>query len=208
MQGAIHARSFPAEELRESVTVDAKAMRTLFDEKKIADGQGVDAGAIKAADGLARIGNKRLAEEIEGGVEEDRGGRALAEFVEQAPEARIGLTFDSVNANLATFEGKAFESGGHIGFEGAERSHEAAIGRAIEESRNSFSGGRKGERVEVLAMLDVLVHIFDDVLGKRGSENAAIAEGTMPEFGTALEPGHNFVAQEELRDFCEKRFLA
>ena len=128
--------------------------------------------------------------------------------MEQAPEARVGLAFDGVNSDRAAFEGKAFESGRHTGFECAERSHEAAIGRAIEELRDGFSGGRKGEGVEVLAMLDILIHVFDNVLRKRRSKDAAVAESTMSEFGASLEPSHNFVSQEELCDFREKRLFS
>src|SRR5947207_8312108 len=113
----------------------------LLHDKKITDGQCVDSSAIEAADGLAWIGNQRLAEEIEGGVEEDWSRRTLAEFVEQAPEAGIGFAFDGVNPDGTAFEGKAFESGGYARLERSERRHEAAIGRAIEELRDSFRGG-------------------------------------------------------------------
>src|SRR5207244_13193281 len=115
--------------------------------------------AIEATDGLAGIGNERLDEEIEGGVEEDGSGRALAEFVEEAPKARIGFVFDSVNPDGAAFEGKAFESSRHAGFERAERSHEAAIGRTIEELRDSFRGGGKREGGEVVAVWHVLMYV-------------------------------------------------
>ena len=207
------ARDYPREnsrtkKLHEPATAESKAIRTLFDDKKITDGQCVDSSAIEAADGLAWIGNERLAEEIEGGVEEDGSGGALAEFVEEAPKARIGFVFDGVNPDGAAFKGKAFESGRHAGFERAERSHEAAIGRTIEELRDSFRGGGKREGVEVLAVLDVLIHVFDDVFGKRRGKNTAIAKSPVSEFSTSLEPSHNFVPQKELRDFREKRFFS
>jgi hypothetical protein len=87
-----------------------------------------------------------------------------------------------MNADGAALEGKAFESGRDTGFERAERSHEAAIGRAIEELRDGFGGARKREGVEVLAVLDVLIYVFDDVFGKRRSKDAAVAKSTMSIF--------------------------
>ena len=57
-------------------------------------------------------------------------------------------------------------------------------------------------------MLDVLIYVFDDVFGKRRSKDAAVAQSTMSEFRASLEPSHNFVSQEELRDFREKRFFS
>src|SRR5205814_4550676 len=208
MRGIIPARTFAPKNSTNLRPQSPKHIRTLFDDKKIADGQCVDASAIEAADGLAWIGNQRLAEEIERSVEEDGSGRALAEFVEQAPKARIGFAFDGVNPDGAAFEGKPLKSGRHTRLERAERSHEAAIGRAIEELRDSFRGGGKRKGVEVLAVLDVLIHVFDDVFGKRRSKNTAVAKSPMSKFSASLEPSHNFVPQEELRDFREKRFFS
>lgn len=79
----------------------------LFNHEEVADGEGVDAGAIKAADGFARVGDEWFAEKIEGSVEEDGRGGVFAKFVEQTPETRVGIALDGVNADLAFLEGKA-----------------------------------------------------------------------------------------------------
>src|SRR5260370_35772550 len=52
--------------------------------------------------------------------------------------------------------------------------------------------------MEVLSVLDVLIHVFDAVFGKGRSQDAAIAESTMAKFGAALEPGHNLIPEREL----------
>ena len=62
--------------------------------------------------------------------------------------------------------------------------------------------------MKVLAMLYVPVHILDDVFGKGRSQEAAIAESAMPEFGAALKPGHDLVAQKKLDDFGGKLFFS
>ena len=67
-----------------------RGLRKLFDNQEIANSHGVNASAIETADGFAGIGHKRLTEQIEGRIDENGCGRALAELVEQAPEARIG----------------------------------------------------------------------------------------------------------------------
>ena len=38
---------------------------SLLDEEEGAEGEGVDAGAVEAADGAARVGDQRFAEEVE-----------------------------------------------------------------------------------------------------------------------------------------------
>src|SRR6266566_4006589 len=99
--------------------------------KEGADGQDVDAGAIEAADGGAGIGDQRLAEKIERCVDEDGSGSGFAEFMEQAPQQRIGLFFHGMNADGGAVEGEAFQTG-HGTFQIAQRSHETAVGAAIE----------------------------------------------------------------------------
>jgi hypothetical protein len=61
--------------------------------------------------------------------------------------------------------------------------------------------------VKILAMLDVVVDIFDDVFRKRRGQDAAVAERAMAELRAAAEPGHNFVAREHLSSLGEKLFL-
>src|ERR1700722_6491864 len=62
--------------------------------------------------------------------------------------------------------------------------------------------------MEVGAVLDVLVDVVDDVFGKRRSENAAIAEGAVAEFGAALAPGDDLVAGEDFHTFGDEVFFA
>src|SRR5438309_3535625 len=125
----------------------------LFDDEEGADGEGVDAGAIEGADGGARIGDERFAEEVEAGVDEDGGGSGFAEFVEQAPEAGIGFAVDGVNADGVAVEGEAFEAREGF-FEGSVRCHETAVGAAIEIFAGAFGGDGKREGMEFFAVLN------------------------------------------------------
>ena len=86
----------------------------LLDKEEGAEGEGVDSSAVEGADSGAGIGDERLAEEIEAGVDEDGGGSKFAEFVEQAPKIGIGFFFDGVNANRGAVEGKTLETGDGI----------------------------------------------------------------------------------------------
>src|ERR1700757_3993532 len=60
----------------------------LLHEKEWAYGEGIDSGAVEAADGAAGSGDEGLAKKIERGVDEDGGGTGFAEFVEEFPEER------------------------------------------------------------------------------------------------------------------------
>ena len=82
----------------------------LFHHEERAEGEGVDACAVEAADGAAGVGDQRLAEQIEGSVDENGRGRGLAEFVEEAPEAGVGIFLDGVDADFAAIEGKLLET--------------------------------------------------------------------------------------------------
>ena len=82
----------------------------LLNEEEGAEGEGVDAGAVEAADGAARVGDEGLAKEIEGSVDENGGRSGFAEFVEEPPEERVGQFFDSVNAHFPAVKSKAFET--------------------------------------------------------------------------------------------------
>ena len=75
-----------------------------------ADRQGVYAGAVEAADGGAWVGDEGFAEKVEAGIDENGGGSGFAKFVKQLPEKRIGLFFDSVNADSRAVEGEAFKT--------------------------------------------------------------------------------------------------
>src|SRR5260370_41071561 len=120
--------------------------------------------------------------------------------MEQAPEARIGLTLDDVHAHEAVFEGEARESG-QAALQNDEGSHKAAVGRAVEEASGWFGRHGQTERVKVFAVLDVVLPVFDQILGKRRGEDAALAEGAMAEFGASVAPSDNSVAEEELCGF-------
>src|SRR5713226_7881976 len=104
----------------------------LFHNKKRAEGEGVNAGGVEAAHGLARIANKRLAKDIEGSVDENGSRGGFAELVQQAPKERVGSLFDQMDADGGAVEGKTLEPSDGL-FQGSERSHEPAIGGAIEE---------------------------------------------------------------------------
>src|SRR5260370_25331952 len=62
--------------------------------------------------------------------------------------------------------------------------------------------------MEFLAVLDVLVDVLDDIFGKRRSEQAAISEGAVAEFGAALAPSNNFVAIQKPRGFTDEFIFA
>ena len=113
--------------------------RHLLDDEEGADGEDVNAGAVEAADGSTRICDEGFAKKIKGCVDEDGGGSGLAEFVQQAPEAGIGVTLDGMNSDGVTVEGEAFETCERF-FEAAKGSHETAIGAAIEIFGGAFCG--------------------------------------------------------------------
>ena len=83
----------------------------LLHQEEGAEGEGVDAGAVEAADRAAGVGDEGLAKEIERGVDENGCGSRFAEFVEEFPEERIGLFVDGVNAYFAAVKSEAFETG-------------------------------------------------------------------------------------------------
>ena len=180
--------------------------RGYFTSKKGPEGEGVDAGAIEAADGAAGIGDQGLAEKVERGVDENGRGRRFAEFVQQLPENGVGVLLDGVHAHQVSVEGEAFEAADGIGERG-QRSHEAAIRRSVEILGGALGGNGKRERMEFLAMLDVFVDVFDDVFGKRRGQQAAVAEGAVAEFRAALAPGDDFVAQKKPCGFLDGLFF-
>ncbi len=116
--------------------------------------------------------------------------------MQQAPEERIGFLFDGMDTNGFTVEGEAFETCDGVRERG-ERSHEAAVRRGVEILGGTFGGNGKSEGMKLFAVFDVLVHVFDDVLGKRRGQQAAMAEGTMTEFRASLAPTDDFIAQEQ-----------
>src|SRR5439155_3093392 len=78
-------------------------------------------------------------------------------------------------------------------FELAEGGHKTADWRTIKEPRSCLSGYGNRKRMKILAVLDVVVHVFDDVLGKGRRQDAAIAKRAIPELRASLEPGHDLV---------------
>ena len=114
-------------------------MAVLLDEEEGAEGEGVDTGTVKTADGPTRVGDERFAEKVEGGVDENGGGRGFAEFMKELPEERFGVAFDSVDANGASMEGEALETSDGASKRG-ERRHGEAVGRGVEEFRSAFGG--------------------------------------------------------------------
>src|SRR5215469_13075002 len=137
----------------------------LLDEEERAEGEDVDSGAVEAADGAARIGDERFTEKVEGGIDEDRGGSGFAEFVEELPEQRVGFAFDGVDADGASVEGEALDTGDRADKRG-ERGHREAVGRGVEKFGGTLGGDGQSERMELLAVFDELVDIFDDVFGE------------------------------------------
>lgn len=99
----------------------------LLHEQEGAEGEGVDSGAVETADGSAGIGDKRLAKEIERGVDENGGWSGFAEFVQEFPEKRIGSLIDGMNAHLFSVKGESFEAGNGFSERGKRR-HRQAIG--------------------------------------------------------------------------------
>ena len=87
----------------------------LLHEEEGAEGEGVDAGTVEAADGATGIGDEGLAEQIEGGVDKNGCGSGFAKFVEEFPEERTGLLVDGVNTYFPTLKSKAFEAGARFG---------------------------------------------------------------------------------------------
>jgi len=182
-------------------------MAVLLDEEEGAEGEGIDAGAVETADGASRVGDERFAEEVEGGVDENGGGRGFAEFVEELPEEGIGVAFDGVDANRVAVESETLETSDRARERG-KRGHGKAVGGGVEEFGGAFSGDGQGERMKFLAVFNELIDVFDDVFGKGRSEEAAIAQGAMAEFGASLAPGDNFIAVEKRGGFLDKLLLA
>ena len=58
------------------------SLQKLLHDKEVADGGGVDAGAIKTANGFARVGIQRLPKKIERGIDEEGSRSALGELVQ------------------------------------------------------------------------------------------------------------------------------
>ena len=69
----------------------------LLHQEEGTEGEGVDAGTVEAAHGATGIGDERLAEKIERGVDENGGGSGFTKFVEEFPEGRIGSPIHGVN---------------------------------------------------------------------------------------------------------------
>jgi hypothetical protein len=138
----------------------------LFDEEEGTEGEGVDAGAVEAADGAAGVSDQGFAEEVEGGVDKNGGRGGFAEFVEKLPEEGIGVSFDGVDTDGVAIEGEAFETRDGTS-ECGERRHGEAVGGGVEELGGAFGGNGQGEGMKFLAMLDELIDVFNDVFGKR-----------------------------------------
>ena len=62
--------------------------------------------------------------------------------------------------------------------------------------------------MKVLAVLDVSVHVFDDVFRKWGGEDAAMAEGPVTKFRSTLAPGDDLLAAQKLRHLPTELFFA
>ena len=116
------------------------------------------------------------------------------------------MLFDGVGAHQIPVEGEAFEAADGIGERG-QRSHEAAIRRSIKILGGALGGNGERERMKFLAVLNVFVDVFDDVFGKRRGEQAAVSEGAVAEFGAALAPGNDFVAQKQPCSFFNGLFF-
>ena len=179
----------------------------LFHQQKGAEGEGIYACTVEAADGAAGIGDEGLAKEIERGVDENGGRSGFTKFVEEFPEERIGLLIDGVNTHFIAVKSEAFETGDRF-CERSERGHGQAIGGGIEILRSEFSGYGKSEWVKTLAMLDELIDVFNHVFGEGRSEQAAIAESAVTEFGAALAPGNDFIAVQESGGFVDGLLFA
>ena len=93
-------------------------------------------------------------------------GAVSPNLCEQLPEERIGLLFDGVHADGGAVEGETLEAGDGI-FQIAERSHEAAVGAAIEKFVGAFGGHGKRERMKLFAVLDELIDVVEHVFVER-----------------------------------------
>ena len=184
------------------VSTTWKNEERLLHEEEGAEGEGIDAGAVEAADGTARIGDQGFAKKIKGGVDKDGGGGGFAEFVKELPEQRISMLFDGVDADAIAVEGKSLEAGDR-GFQRGNGGHKAAVGGGTEVIGGALGGDGKSEGMETFAMLDELIDVFDDVFGKGRSEQAAIAECAMAEFGATLTPGDDLVAAKKLNGLID-----
>src|SRR5438477_269861 len=84
----------------------------------------------------------------------------------------------------------------------AEQSKRRGATSAVTENVNQYIKHRKG--VKVFAVLDVLVDVFDDVLGKRRGQDTAIPKSAMAKLSAPLEPSNDFVPREDVRHFSEE----
>ena len=127
--------------------------------------------------------------------------------MKELPEKWIGVLFDGVNANAVAVEGEALETGDGS-FQRGDGGHETAVGRRVEIVGGALGRDGKSEGVKTFAMLDELIDVFDDVFGEGRSEQAAIAECAMAEFGASLAPGDDLVALKKLNGLIDGLIFA
>ena len=90
-----HLRSFAVFLVElEGLTVvhTQRCILVLFAQDAIADDEHFDVGAHKAAKGVLRCADNRLAAHVEARIDQHRAARLLLEAAQQSMEARIGLS--------------------------------------------------------------------------------------------------------------------
>src|ERR1700733_9377587 len=162
-------------------------------EKEVADHQGVDAGGIEAAHGVARRAYQRLAKEIEGRVVEDGQSRFFAEGVQQLPVERVIVLRYRVHAHQIVCQYGAAELLLVFQANTAHSGEVAGVRSGFEIFGCELGGHRSREFPQGLAVLDEGVEIFGrvGVLGR--GQNAAIAESARAELHAPLHPGDDAV---------------
>src|SRR5215470_7338055 len=111
-------------------------------------------------------------------------------MVQQPPEQRVGPLLDGMDAHRGAVEGETLEARNAV-LQVPERGHEAAVRTAVEELVGPLGGHGKREGVELLAVLDELVHVVHHVFVEGRGQKAAVAESPVAELGAALAPPYD-----------------
>src|SRR5579864_6843429 len=134
--------------------------RSRFCEKETADDERVGARAEITAYGVARRKHERLAEQVEGSVEQDGRRRLRAKSFQQAPKSGIGSARDDVEAYQIAWQRVHGKQVAVFGAKAAHRRHEMRRRSKVEIFRRIFLGNGEREGTKRFAMLYIVIQIF------------------------------------------------
>jgi len=119
--------------------------------------QHVHAGTIEATNGIAGRVHQRLAEKVEGSVDEQGRGGAFTELLEKLPKRGINFAVDRVEADSITGQEKITNELASCGLRGCNRGHETRLRRTVEVACRILGRNRQRKRTKMFPMLDVVV---------------------------------------------------